>query len=34
VLAEQAAVLRAVLAEAGASCWPPDEPSDGPCPVD
>ena len=34
VLDEEAWALRAVLTEAGASCWPPDEPSEGACPVE
>jgi multiple sugar transport system substrate-binding protein len=29
----QAERLRALMVEAGAPCWAPDEPSDGPCPV-
>ena len=29
----QAEALRAVIGEAGAPCWAPDAPSDGPCPV-
>lgn len=29
----QAEVLRALMVETGAPCWAPDEPSDGPCPV-
>lgn len=29
----QADVLRALMIQAGAPCWAPDEPSDGPCPV-
>jgi multiple sugar transport system substrate-binding protein len=29
----QAEALRAVMEETGAPCWAPDEPSDGPCPV-
>jgi multiple sugar transport system substrate-binding protein len=29
----QAEALRAVIAQTGAPCWAPDEPSDGPCPV-
>jgi multiple sugar transport system substrate-binding protein len=33
VLDSQAEALRAVIAEAGAPCWAPDAPSDGPCPV-
>lgn len=34
VLDDQAASLRAIIEEAGAPCWAPDEPSDGVCPVD
>lgn len=34
VLDEQANVLRDLLVQANAPCWAPDEPSDGPCPVD
>lgn len=34
VLDEQAETLRGIMEEAGAPCWAPDEPSDGPCPVD
>jgi multiple sugar transport system substrate-binding protein len=26
-------VLRALMIQANAPCWAPDEPSDGPCPV-
>jgi len=29
----QAEALRAIMEETGAPCWAPDEPSDGPCPV-
>nr|MCU0855949.1 ABC transporter substrate-binding protein [Paracoccaceae bacterium] len=29
----QAETLRALMQEIGAPCWAPDEPSDGPCPV-
>jgi multiple sugar transport system substrate-binding protein len=29
----QADVLRALMIQAGAPCWAPDEPSAGPCPV-
>jgi multiple sugar transport system substrate-binding protein len=29
----QAEVLRTLMQETGAPCWAPDEPSDGPCPV-
>ena len=34
VLDEQAEILRRILTETGARCWPPDERCDGPCPVD
>jgi len=34
VLAKQTEILRSILSETGARCWPPDEPSDGPCPVE
>lgn len=34
VLDEQANVLRDLMEQAGAPCWAPDEPSEGPCPVD
>jgi multiple sugar transport system substrate-binding protein len=34
VLDEQADALRAIMDEAGAPCWAPDEPSEGACPVD
>jgi multiple sugar transport system substrate-binding protein len=33
-LDDQADTLRAIIDEAQAPCWAPDEPSDGPCPVD
>ena len=33
-LDDQADTLRAVMEEAGAPCWGPDEPSEGTCPVD
>ena len=33
VLDEQARTLQGLIDEAGASCWPPDPPSDGPCRV-
>lgn len=33
-LATEAEKLAAILQEAGAPCWAPDEPSDGPCPVE
>lgn len=33
-LDDQAETLREVMNEAGAPCWGPDEPSEGPCPVD
>jgi multiple sugar transport system substrate-binding protein len=32
-LAEQGDALAAILEEANAPCWAPDEPSEGPCPV-
>ncbi|MGI9499253.1 MAG: extracellular solute-binding protein [Geminicoccaceae bacterium] len=34
VLDEQADALKAVMEEAGAPCWAPDEPSEGTCPVE
>jgi multiple sugar transport system substrate-binding protein len=34
VLDEQAQVLKGILEQAGAPCWAPDEPSQGPCPVE
>jgi multiple sugar transport system substrate-binding protein len=34
VLDEQAEVLKGILEQAGAPCWAPDEPSQGPCPVE
>ncbi len=34
VLDEQAETLRGIMNDAGAPCWAPDEPSDGPCPVE
>ncbi|WP_274426057.1 ABC transporter substrate-binding protein [Chelativorans sp. YIM 93263] len=34
VLDEQADVLRDIMEESGASCWAPDEPSEGACPVE
>jgi multiple sugar transport system substrate-binding protein len=34
VLGQQAEELRRILEEASAPCWPPDQPSEGPCPVD
>jgi multiple sugar transport system substrate-binding protein len=34
VLDEQAEVLKGILEQAGAPCWAPDEPSEGPCPVE
>lgn len=34
VLDEQAEALTRIIEEAGAPCWAPDEPSDGPCPVE
>ena len=33
-LDDQAETLRGIMEEAGAPCWAPDEPSDGPCPVE
>jgi multiple sugar transport system substrate-binding protein len=33
VLDDQGEALRRIVEEAGAPCWAPDEPSDGPCPV-
>lgn len=33
VLDEQAAALRSIMEQANAPCWEPDEPSEGPCPV-
>ena len=33
-LDDQAETLRDIMEEAGAPCWAPDEPSDGPCPVE
>jgi multiple sugar transport system substrate-binding protein len=33
VLDSQAEALRRIMDEAGAPCWAPDAPSDGPCPV-
>ncbi len=34
VLDEQASTLRSLMEQANAPCWEPDEPSEGPCPVD
>ena len=34
VLDEQAEALRQTIEQAGAPCWAPDEPSQGPCPVE
>lgn len=34
VLDEQANTLRSLMEQAGAPCWAPDEPSEGPCPVE
>ncbi|MEE8350317.1 MAG: ABC transporter substrate-binding protein [Acidobacteriota bacterium] len=34
ILAVQAAKLEKIFIETGAQCWPPDEPSEGPCPVE
>lgn len=33
VLEQQAGVLQQIINDAGAGCWPPDEPSEGPCQV-
>jgi multiple sugar transport system substrate-binding protein len=33
-LDDQAETLRRIIEEAGAPCWAPDPPSDGPCPVE
>jgi multiple sugar transport system substrate-binding protein len=33
-LDDQGAALKALIDEAQAPCWPPDAPSDGPCPVE
>jgi multiple sugar transport system substrate-binding protein len=33
VLAQQGDALAAIVEQAGAPCWAPDAPSDGPCPV-
>lgn len=33
VLAEGASALERIFRETGAPCWPPDPPSDGPCPI-
>ena len=33
VLEDQSEVLRSIIEESGAPCWAPDEPSEGPCPV-
>jgi len=33
VLDEQGAALAQIIEEAGAPCWAPDAPSEGPCPV-
>lgn len=33
VLEEQAAILQQIIDEAGAACWAPDPPSEGPCQV-
>lgn len=33
VLDDQAETLRSIMEEANAPCWAPDQPSDGPCPV-
>jgi multiple sugar transport system substrate-binding protein len=34
VLARQTKILCRILSETEAPCWPPDEPSTGPCPVE
>ena len=34
VLEQEGANLQALMDEAGAACWAPDPPSDGPCPVE
>jgi multiple sugar transport system substrate-binding protein len=34
VLDEQAEALRAIMVQANAPCWLPDQPSEGPCPVE
>jgi len=34
VLDEQANALRSLIEQAGAPCWAPDQPSEGPCPVE
>lgn len=34
VLDDQAVALKAIIEEAGAPCWAPDEPSEGACPVE
>jgi multiple sugar transport system substrate-binding protein len=34
VLAKQSKILRRILSETEARCWPPDKPSAGPCPVE
>jgi len=34
VLARQSKILRRILSETKARCWPPDKPSAGPCPVE
>jgi multiple sugar transport system substrate-binding protein len=33
VLDSQAETLRSIMQQANAPCWIPDEPSEGPCPV-
>ncbi len=33
VLDQQAEALRRIMQQSGAPCWPPDQPSDGACPV-
>jgi multiple sugar transport system substrate-binding protein len=34
ILAAQTVKLEKIFSETGAQCWPPDEPSEGPCPVE
>lgn len=34
VLEDQARKMRHIVSETGVQCWPPDEPSTGPCPVE
>ena len=33
VLDAEGRMLGSLMTAAGAACWPPDQPSDGPCPV-